>query len=169
MNGGLDCGTPPNPYSSDSDSDVTSLSSSSSSSDVSFFLRDLVGTAFGRPLPRVAPFPASLPLTGAGGGGAGATFFAPLGRPRPRFKASAAAADADVPFSEASVVEGEILLCFDGGGVELAAPPPDEGDAARALFCKQGKREGHQGGEVESTDCVLSLQVRSMIERVKGG
>lgn len=144
VNGGLDCGTPPNPYSSDSDSDVTSLSSSSSSSDVSFFLRDLVGTAFGRPLPRVAPFPASLPLAGAGGGGAGATFFAPFGRPRPRFKAAAAsaaaAAAADVPFSEASVVEGEILLCFDGGGVELAAPP-DEGDAARALFCKQGKRE----------------------------
>lgn len=144
VNGGLDCRTPPNPYSSDSDSDVTSLSSSSSSSDVSFFLRDLVGTAFGRPLPRVAPFPASLPLAGAGGGGAGATFFAPFGRPRPRFKAAAAsaaaAAAADVPFSEASVVEGEILLCFDGGGVELAAPP-DEGDAARALFCKQGNRE----------------------------
>lgn len=54
--------------------------------------------------------------------------------------AAASAAAAEAPFSAASVVVGDDFLCFDGGGVELAAPP-DAGDAARALFCKQSEIE----------------------------
>lgn len=118
-------------YSSDSESSASESSSSdgeSSSSDDSFFLRDFTGAAFGRPRPRPAappPLATPPPLLDEGGGGAAATFFVPFGRPRLRFKA---APSAPVPFSAAPVTEG--LLCFNGGGVEMAPA----GDAARGRF-----------------------------------